>query len=405
MENVQMFDIFSTRARANPQAMYEQMRQFEPVYRAVGPQTGNNFWFLTRYDDCVAFLKDDKRFGKEIEKHLTPEQIAPWRQGGEDPAFQVINRHLLNIDAPDHTRLRGLVHKAFTPRMMENLRGRVQQIADDLLDKMEAGDHQTDLIATYGFPLPITVIAELLGVPVADQDKFREWTKILLFIPDYEENRRAVLEFTMYMHAMIDARHEHPQDDLISALVAAEEQGDRLDRMELLSMIFLLLVAGHETTVNLIGNGTLALLQHPDQLQKLKNDPTLIRSAVEEMLRYNGPVETTTWRHALEDVEMGGRVIEAGDVVMAALLGANRDPAHFENPNTFNITREPNRHIAFGSGIHYCLGAPLARIEGAIAINTLIRRFPNLQLNINPDELEWNASILLHGMKAMPVSF
>lgn len=405
METVQTFDIFAPKTRANPQAMYEQMRAVDPVYRAVGPQSGNNFWFLTRYDDCVAFLKDDKRFGKEIDKHLLPEQIAPWRQGDEDPAFQVINRHLLNIDAPDHTRLRGLVHKAFTPRMMENLRGRVQQIADNLLDKMEAGDRQTDLIAAFGFPLPITVIAELLGVPTSDQDKFRDWTKTLLFVPDYEQNRRAVLEFTMYMHEMIDSRHEKPQDDLISALVAAEESGDRLDRMELLSMIFLLLVAGHETTVNLIGNGTLALLQHPDQLQKLKNDPSLIRGAVEEMLRFNGPVETTTWRHAWEDVEMGGRVIEAGDVVMAALLAANRDPAQFENPNTFDITREPNRHIAFGGGIHFCLGAPLARIEGAIAINTLIQRFPKLELTVHPDELRWNESILLHGMKAMPVAF
>lgn len=402
--NEQAFDIFAPRTRANPHALYEQMRTVDPVYCAVGPVTGNNFWFLTRYDDCVTFLKDDKRFGKEIKKHLTQEQLARWRQGEEDPSFEVINHHLLNIDPPDHTRLRALVHKAFTPRMVENLRPRIQQIADDLLDAM-AGQHEADLIAAFAFPLPITVIAEMLGVPASDRDKFRDWTRTLLFSPNFDENRRAVLEFGMYMHAMIDARSENPQDDLISALVAAEEAGDRLDRMELLSMIFLLLVAGHETTVNLIGNGTLALLQHPDQKQKLIDNPTLIRLAVEEMLRYNGPVETTTWRHAFEDVEIDGKVIHTGDVIMAALLAANRDPAHFASPNTFDITREPNRHIAFGSGIHFCLGAPLARLEGAIAINTLLRRLPNLELAVSADQLEWNESILIHGMKAMPVAF
>jgi cytochrome P450 PksS len=396
---VNVYDIWSPKTRANPQALYERMRIEDPVYCGIGPVTGRNFWFFTRYDDCVAVLKDP-RFGKEFRKHLTPEQLTD--QPPDDARFDVINRHLLELDPPDHTRLRGLVHKAFTPRVVENLRPRIQEIADDLLDAVK-GQHEIDLIEAYGFPLPITVIAELLGVPVSDRDRFRDWTKAILFSTDIEASGAKVLEFAMYMHEMIDDRSQHPRDDLISGLVAAEEQGDKLDRQELLSMIFLLLVAGHETTVNLIGNGTLALLQHPDQMAKLKADPNLIRTAIEEMLRYNGPVETPTLRWAFEDVEIGGKIIPQGDLVMPVLLAANRDPDHFPNPNTFDISRDPNKHIAFGSGIHYCLGAPLARLEGTIAINTLLRRLPNLELATPVENLEWNDSLLIHGMKALSV--
>lgn len=400
-----VYDIWSAKTRANPQALYEQMRDETPIYRAVGPVTGNNFWFFTRYDDCVSILKNDQAIGKEFRKHLPAEVANKWGPPPDpNDVFEVVNHHLLDLDPPDHTRLRGLVHKAFTPRVIENLRPRIQQIADDLIDQMQ-GTGQADLINAFSFPLPITVIAEMLGIPAADRDKFRDWTRTLLFVPDADENRRAAIEFGMYMNSMIDERRENPQDDVLTGLIQAEESGDRLDRMELLSMLFLLLVAGHETTVNLIANGTLLLLQHPDQMQKLKNDPALIRPAIEEMLRYNGPVETTTFRWTFEDVEIGGVTIPAGDVVLPALLAANRDPAYFENPNVFDITRENNKHIAFGMGIHYCLGAPLARMEGAIAINTLLKRLPNLQLAVDVDDLQWNESILLHGMKEMPVTF
>lgn len=402
---VNIYPIWETATRANPQAMYEQMREEDPVHRATGPVTGNPIWFLTRYDDCVAVLKD-QRFGKDFRKHLPPEHAERYI-GPADEAFEPINRHMLNLDPPDHTRLRALVHKAFTPRIVENLRPRIQQIADDLLDAVQS-TREFDLLAEYAFPLPITVIAELLGVPVEDRDRFRAWTQAILFSTDEERGRQAVMEFAMYMHSLIDERHENPQDDLISALVAAEEEGDRLDRQELLGMIFLLLVAGHETTVNLIGNGTLALLQHPDQMQLLKerlDDEALVKSAIEEILRYNGPVETPTVRWSFEDVEIGGKVIPIGEIVLPALVAANRDPAHFENPNTFDIQRDPNRHIAFGSGIHYCLGAPLARLEGAIAIPTLLRRLPTLKLNAAVEDIEWNESLLIHGMKAMPVRF
>jgi len=400
-----IYDIWSAKARANPQALYEQMRAEAPIYRAVGPMSGNNFWFFTRYDDCMAILKNDEKIGKEFRKHLPVEVANKWGPPPDpNDVFEVINHHLLDLDPPDHTRLRALVHKAFTPRVIENLRPRIQEIADDLLDRME-GVGKADLINTFSFPLPITVIAEMLGIPSADRDKFRDWTRNLLFVPDADENRRAAMEFGMYMNSLIDERRENPQEDVLSGLIQAEEAGDRLDRMELLSMLFLLLVAGHETTVNLIGNGTLLLLQHPEQLEKLKNDPKLIRPAVEEMLRYNGPVETTTFRWAFQDVEIGGVTIPAGDVVLPALLAANRDPAYFENPNVFDITRENNKHIAFGLGIHYCVGAPLARMEGIIAINTLLKRLPKLQLGVDVDDLQWNESILLHGMKEMPVTF
>ncbi len=387
--------------RANPQAVYERIRLEDPVHRSIGRMSGNPIWFLTRYDDCVAFLKD-QRFGKQIDKHFSPEEVRRW-WGDSDPTFDPVNYHMLNLDPPDHTRLRALVHKAFTPRMIENLRPRISQIADDLIDEM-AGKSEIDMIADFGFPLPITVIAELLGVPASDREKFREWTKALVFGIDADSSRVAALEFAMYTNSLIDERSQSPRDDLISALVQAEEEDDKLDRMELMSMIFLLLVAGHETTVNLIGNGTLALMQNPDQLQKLRDEPGLIRSAVEEMLRYNGPVETTTLRMALtDDAEIAGVHIPKGEGVLAALVAANRDPAVFADPNRFDITRDPNKHIAFGNGIHFCVGAPLARLEGAIAINRLVERLPRLELAVDPQTLVWNENILLHGMAALPV--
>lgn len=398
-EYINTYPIWDSATRANPQALYEQMRQEDPVHRGIGPVTGRGFWFFTRYEDCVSVLKD-QRFGKEFQKHLTPEQVQQQQPSSEE--FDIINRNMLNVDPPDHTRLRALVHKAFTPRMVENLRPRIHQIASDLLDVAQ-DLREFDLVEAFSFPLPITVIAEMLGVAAADRDKFREWTRILLFSGEQEASQRALMEFGMYMHQLIDDRHENPRDDLITGLIQAEEEGQKLDRQELLSMIFLLLVAGHETTVNLIGNGMLALMQHPDQMQKLKDDPGLIRTAVEEMLRYNGPVETPTVRWAFQDVEIGGKVIPKGELVMPVLLAANRDPAVFENPNTFDITRDPNRHIAFGSGIHYCVGAPLARLEGVIAINALLERLPTLQLNTAIENLDWNDNLLIHGMKAMPV--
>jgi len=405
VDNISTYPIWEPTTRANPQALYAQMREEDPVHLAIGPQTGNRIWFLTRYEDCVTILKHPQ-VGKELFKSLPPEVSARYGEPmSPDNPWHVINHHLLNIDPPDHTRLRNLVHKAFTPRMVENLRPRIQQIADDLLDGM-AGTTHADLIDSFALPLPITVIAEMLGVPVEDRDRFRKWTQVILFSVDYGENMASLMEFTMYMHEMIEARQKTPREDILSALVTAEDNGETLNREELLSMIFLLLVAGHETTVNLIANGTLALMQHPDQFAKLKADPdNLMKTAVEEMLRYNGPVEVTTTRWAFEDIAIGGKVITQGDIVLVSLLGANRDPEIFTDPDVFDITRTPNRHIAFGHGIHFCVGAPLARMEGAIAMNSLVRRLPNLELDTNVDQLEWNTGLLLHGMNALPVRY
>ncbi|MDX2161076.1 MAG: cytochrome P450 [bacterium] len=398
------YAMFGAEARKHAHAHYAAMRREMPVCPILGPMSGNMFWFVTRYDDCVYALKQPHI----IKDHLRLPEIWSQRYGGKpEGIWAAINRHLLNLDPPDHTRLRALVHKAFTPALIENLRARTQGIADALIDKVirhNAG--RFDLIEDYGFPLPITVIAELIGVPANDQDEFRRWTKTLLFGRDEAAGQLAAFEFVNYVNGLIEARQAHPQPDLLTGLLSAEEAGDALDREELLSMIFLLLVAGHETTVNLIGNGMLALFEHPHQRARLQADFTLIKPAIEEMLRYNGPVETATIRFALEDVEIRGVTIPQGEMVLVALHAANRDPDVFPDPERFDITRDPNRHIAFGNGIHFCLGAPLARMEGAIAIETLLRRLPDLQAAPGAIEhVEWNDSILLHGMKALDVVF
>ncbi len=401
---VRTYPIFDPATRANPQAMYAQMRQHDPIYSATGPISGNTFWFFTRYEDVVAVLRD-QRFVKDARKNLKPEHAYRYVAENPDPVWEAINHHLLATDPPDHTRLRSLVHKGFTPGRVRDLEPRIQQIASDLLDGI--GEKKSgDLLDDFAFPLPITVIAEMLGVHIEMRDKFREWTRTLLFGMDEMAGQLAVMEFVQYVNELIEERRAEDKGDILSALVRAEEAGDKLEHLELLSMVFLLLVAGHETTVNLIGNGTLALMQHPDQMQKLQGDPTLIRTAVEEMLRYNGPVETPIWAFASQDVEIGGVTIPEGDVVLPALLAANRDPAVFENPDTFDITRDPNPHVAFGHGIHYCLGAPLARMEGSIAINALLERYPGIQLNAAAvDDLEWNSSLLIHGLKKLPVTY
>jgi len=397
-----VYPLFNSETRANPQAMYEQMRQHDPVYCHIS-QLGNPVWILTRYEDVLAVLKD-QRFIKDGRKHL-PKKIANrYYTETAEPTFEAINRHMLNLDPPDHTRLRSLVHKAFTPKRVRDLEPRIQQIAKELLDAMQRKS-EGDLLDDFAFPLPITVIAEMLGVEAEKRAQFREWSQIILFSTDYQANIASIMAFVHYINELIDVRRGEDQGDILSALVRVEEEGDTLDHMELLSMVFLLLVAGHETTVNLIGNGTLALLQHPDQFEKLKAHPELMRTAVEEMLRYNGPVETPTTRFAIEDVDWQGYQIKQGDVILPSLLAANRDPDVFDKPNTFDITRDPNPHVAFGHGIHYCLGAPLARLEGIIAIRALIERLPDLQLNTAAGELEWNSSILIHGMKALPVRY
>lgn len=399
-DDINLYKIWNRETRQNPFPIYAKMREQAPAYRAIGPVSGNTFWFLTRYEDCAAVLKD-ARFGKDFRTHLPREKQG--NQANVEEPMASINRHMLNLDPPDHTRLRGLVHKAFTPKRIEDLRSQVQSISGALLDDMQ-GKNTADLIADYAFPLPIIVIADLLGVPSDDRLRFRDWTRKILFNAHFQEAQLAAMEVVNYFNVMFAERAQNPQDDLISALLHVEDEGDKLDQTELLSMIFLLLVAGYETTVNLIGSGMLALLQNPDQFALLKENPDLMNSAVEEMLRFYSPVENTLSRWAYEDVVIGNETIQQGDIVMATLLAANRDPAIFPEPDTFDITRTPNPHIAFGLGIHYCLGAPLARMEGAIAIQNLIDRYPNMALAVDASQLEWSDQVILRGVSQLPVA-
>jgi cytochrome P450 len=399
-------DPFDPTFKANPYPAYAQLRSTAPVHRVTLPD-GRRVWLVTRYDDVASVLKDE-RFAKDWRNAPPPEQLPkvspiPW----EMTKLQIGN--FLFADPPDHQRLRGLVSKAFTPRLIEQMRGRVQAIADALLDAVQ-DKGEMDLIDDYAYPLSITVIAELLGIPAEDRYKFREWTVTAVSRNMTQEYTEKVLiphmlAFTDYLRAMFEEKRKNPKEDLISALVWAEEAGDKLSEDELLGVLLLLLVAGYETTANLIGNGTLALLQHPDQLQKLRDDPSLIKAAIEELLRYDGPFEITTERFAREDVAIGETVIPKGEMVLAVIAAADHDPERFPEPNTLDVTRTDNKHIAFGKGIHFCLGAPLARMEGQIAIGTLLRRMPNLRLKGSPESLTWRTGLLIRGLEGLPVEF
>jgi cytochrome P450 len=383
---------------ADPYQTYHRLRATDPVHHS--PLC---FWVLTRYEDVVAVLRDPR-----LAKEAIASVVAA-RFGVEVPVGMRLS--MLDRDPPDHTRLRGLVSKAFTPRVVEALRPHIQQIVDGLLERVEPAGSM-DLIEEFAYPLPVVVICEMLGVPVEDHERFKGWSleiarslDLILQPPDSDLARRSVEArhaLTDYFRGLIAERRASPRADMLSALIAAEEAGDRLSEQELMATCILLLVAGHETTVNLIGNGTLALLRHPDELRRLRENPLLIGSAVEELLRYDGPVQRTA-RIPSAAVTIGGRTIEAGEMVMPFIGAADRDPAHFPDPDRLDIARSDNRHIAFGLGIHFCLGAPLARLEGQIAINTLVRRLPKLALAT--DRPEYRQSLTLRGLKTLPVAF
>lgn len=397
-------DISSATFKANPYPFFARWRAEEPVRRVrlPGRQTA---WLITRYEDVAATLKDP-RFVKNRKSVQSPEQAAkePWMPG----FFKPIERNMLDLDEPDHTRLRGLVRKAFTPRLVEQMRGRIQGLADELLDRVQGRGH-IDLIRDYALAIPTTIIAEMLGVPAEDRHRFQRWSSaVVTSLPSWWHMVTLIPKvwlFLRYIRKLIGVRRSDPRDDLITALVQAEEAGDQLSEDELTAMIFLLLIAGHETTVNLIGNGTLALLRHPDQLAKLRAEPGLIRSAVEELLRYDGPLMTATERFAREDLTIAGVTIPRGEMVFAAIASANRDERLFVNPDTLDISREPNNHLSFGQGAHFCVGAALARMEGQIAIDTLLRRTSELRLAIPADSLRWRRGLVLRGVEGLPVTF
>jgi cytochrome P450 len=317
---------------------------------------------------------------------------------------------MLDVDPPDHTRLRAMVQQAFAPRLVEEMRPRMEMLANELLDSALARK-KFDLVRDYALPIPTTIISEMLGVPVGDRHKFTGWSKKILEVSSTRQSLwnlmttiPVVLRFMRYIRRLIQLRRKDLRDDLISALVQAHWAEQKLSDDELMSMVFLLIVAGHETTVNLIASGTLALLEHPDQLERLRANPQLIKPAVEEMLRFTSPVETGTDRFTTQDVVLSGVTIPKGAQVMAVIASANRDERQFPNADTLDITREPNRHLAFGLGIHFCLGAALARLEGQIAINTLLARAKDLRLAVEPPAIRWRRGLVLRGMEALPVT-
>ncbi|HEX8145261.1 MAG TPA: cytochrome P450 [Pyrinomonadaceae bacterium] len=398
-------NIVGAEFKANPFPLLARLRESEPVFRTHLPdKTKTPVWLLTRYADVFALLKDD-RFVKNRRSALTAEQVRrlPW----VPPMFRPLERNMLDLDQPDHTRLRALVHKAFTPRLVEQMQERVQTLADELLERV-AHRHEMDLINDYALPLPMTIITEILGVPTSDRHKFHKWSKAVVSLSSPNATVRvipSVWMFIRYLRRFFKVRRADPKGDLASALIRAEEAGDKLSEDELLAMVFLLLIAGHETTVNLIGSGAFALLEHPDQMERLRREPGIIKPVIEELLRYTSPVFMTTERYAREDVTIHDVTIPRGEMTLGVIGSANRDEKVFRNPDSLDITREPNKHLSFGQGIHFCLGAPLARLEAQIAINTLLRRMPDLRLKVSPDSLRWRPSMILRGLDALPIEF
>ncbi|WP_156757382.1 cytochrome P450 family protein [Actinokineospora pegani] len=384
----------------DPHLVHARLREVGPVRRALFPR-GFHGWLVTRYDDAKVALadptvsKDVRGFGELMQRHGTTGNPP-------QPYSEELTSHMLNTDPPDHTRLRKLVTRAFTGRVVAKLRGRVEAIADELLDAMAARE-SVDLLDDYAFPLPITVICELLGVPEMDRDDFRSWSTTLITNGRGTDVRAAADAMGAYLAELVEAKRANPTDDLLSALVEAQEDGDRLSHPELIGMAFLLLIAGHETTVNLIGNGVLNLLRNPDQLAALRADPALMPAAVEEFLRHEGPINIATLRYTTAPLTLGDVRVPAGEFLFVSLASANRDPAHTPDPDRLDITRPQAPHLAFGHGIHYCVGAALARLEGATAIGRLLDRFPALALAAPPEELGWRESTLVRGLERLPV--
>ncbi|WP_112469184.1 cytochrome P450 family protein [Streptomyces triticisoli] len=377
--------------RADPHPVYAELRALGPVHRVrLPPPEGYDTWLVVGYEEARAALADPR-----LTKDVSAADISVLDE-------QVFGRHMLITDPPQHTRLRSLVTRAFTARRVEALRPRIQQITDGLLDAMLPRG-RADLVEAFAYPLPITVICELLGVPEIDRAAFREMSNEVVAPTSEEAKLRAADRLGAYLTELVeDKRCAGPADDLLSTLIrTTAEDGDRLSDGELRGMAFLLLIAGHETTVNLIVNGAYTLLTHPEQLAELRADPDLIDGAVEEMLRHEGPVETATFRFAAQPLEIAGITIGQGEPVMIGLTAADRDAGRYPAPDRFDIHRDTRGHLAFGHGVHYCLGASLARLETRTALRTLLHRAPALALDGPPGE--WLPGMLIRGRRSLPV--
>jgi hypothetical protein len=413
--------------RANPYPFYEQLRAQDPVHW----DAHMGFWALSKYADIDA-LYTDERFSRAQGLMRGFERLPAEHQAIAQPVYHSFSKTVFYADPPYHTHLRGLMNYAFTPRRIEQLRPYVQNIVDELLDDAQ-GRGGIEIVRDLAYPLPVMVIAELLGLPASDRARFKQWSDDLFAILGTVRHKSQALleraahsleEMTDYVRSLSRKRRDEPQDDLLSALLLStdddlsaalppghpplptgeltrpREATAALTETELVANVNILLSTGHETTTHLIGNGILALLQHPTQLRKLKDDPGLLPSAIEEILRYDNPVQIT-YRAALEDVELHGRLIRKGDLVNTIIGSANRDPERFTDPDTFDITRDEGRHLSFGLGIHYCIGAPLVKMEAEVAFATLLRRFPKLQLQ--SETLEWQEQPIFRGLKELKV--
>jgi cytochrome P450 len=396
-----MFDtMFDQDYLRDPHAVFARLRSEQPVFRTATPQ-GVQVWVVSRYEDVRAACTDP-RLSKDFTNN--PHLIkANELEGGDSSGYAAVVPHnMLFVDPPDHVRLRRLVGKVFTAGRIQALRPRIEQISAGLLDR--AGT-EFDLLHDYAVPLPAMVIGELLGIPEDDWPRLIAWSNTTIegAALDPGDVVEAATAFTGYLDELCESRRADPKDDLLSAMVQAQDETGVLSRRELVDTAFLLVVAGHETTVHLICNGMLALLRHPGQLAALRADPSGLPGAVEEFLRYDGPVSTSTLRFTTEPVTIGGTEIPEGQLVLVAFLSANRDAAQFADPDRFDVTRAPGQHVAFGHGVHYCLGAPLARTEGVIAFGHLLRRFPDLRLAVPEDRLAWRPGLLMHGLTSLPV--
>lgn len=391
-----MLDMFSPELRRNPYPMYQMMRQSQPVMY-IEPL---NIWSVFQYDDVRTVLSDHARFSSQFGQYEMPDANVSTQTR--------INSSLISSDPPRHTKLRSLINRAFTPRAVEELQPRIEAIANELLDKVvESG--KIDLVRDLSYPLPVIVIAELLGIPSSDRDQFKHWSDEVVASADQfiggtsSNSQRAHQEMGEYFRGIIAKRRLHPQSDLISALLTAEIDNVRLGEEDILSFCWLLLVAGNETTTNLIGNAVLTLLEHPDQLSKLKQNPALLFSTIEEVLRYRSPVQAM-FRITKQDTNLGGKIIPAGSRVIAWIGSANRDGEKFPYPDHFDISRSPNPHIAFGHGIHFCLGSPLARLEAKVALSAILHRLRELS-RINDEPLEPARGFIVHGVTCLPLKF
>ncbi|HEY1966720.1 MAG TPA: cytochrome P450 [Pseudonocardia sp.] len=393
-------DPFTAAAPGQRLAAYRALSVGPGVQRVTLPD-GNRAWLVTGHAEVRALLGDPR-----LSKALSPTSATVDRLLPD--LAPALTQHMLSADGAEHSRLRRLVSTAFTPRRVEQLAPRIDQIAEELLDTL-AGEippgEPVDLLARYAFPLPMTVICELVGVPEPDQDRFRRWTNVMTAasFADPEPFRAAATGLIAYIRELIELRRAEPRDDLLSALVSARDGSDRMSEDELTSMVWVLVLAGHETTVNLLSNGLYELLIHPEQLVRLRTEPELIGRCVEELLRVGSPVHAAIAMVATEPIEINQIPVAAGDIVIPALMAANHDPCRVDAPDLLDIGRVDNPHMAFGHGMHYCLGAPLARLEARIALASLLRRFPLLALAVEPDAVRWRPSLALHGPTNLPI--